>query len=269
MVMGKWHIYIAILVVLFLGCGRRSKIIWRPSIDQIENFRSDSTICITKLQSGDTKDVGMPVIGLTSSLLEKYTHLEVLNQDATNCDLQLLIEIDGEGIWATYSTFESGRKPLCAGARIKGCVTLSSLGVLPYKIPFARKTLPPSNMKVMVHTYNKQTSLSTIEPVYWPPVENGLTGATLLMIGRIFGVDKVIKALEDEDEFVRGYAAFVLRYFDDPLAIPALIRALTHRDEVVSQRAAGSLEYISGKDFGLNQKKWRYWWSKNMSKYNK
>jgi len=72
-------------------------------------------------------------------------------------------------------------------------------------------------------------------------------------------IEGIIATLEDKDGNVRSRAAYALRELKDSRAVELLIYALKDEDWYVRSAAAQALEKITGKNFGLDEAKWRDW----------
>ncbi|MFC1582926.1 HEAT repeat domain-containing protein [Planctomycetota bacterium] len=67
----------------------------------------------------------------------------------------------------------------------------------------------------------------------------------------------------------RFEAVYALEDQFGPAAAPGLIYLLQHKDPEVRNDIAYTLELITGKYNGDNQKKWQAWWKKNKERVQK
>jgi HEAT repeat protein len=74
----------------------------------------------------------------------------------------------------------------------------------------------------------------------------------------------LLAAMADPDEFVQQEAAISLGKIKDPTTIPPLIELLRQKEGYGN--AARALHEITGKDFGVDYKKWSRWWKQEGSK---
>ena len=88
-------------------------------------------------------------------------------------------------------------------------------------------------------------------------------------IGDPRAVEPLIAALqEDDSESVRQYAAEALGEIRDPRAVEPLISALQEDGELdVREEAAEALKLITREDFGLDHGKWRKWWQHSKGEF--
>ncbi len=92
-----------------------------------------------------------------------------------------------------------------------------------------------------------QRILDVIQPILprIPPNIQRLSHAIALAdIGDPTGVPVLVKALSDENSFVRRIAASALAQIDDSRAVPALMDALNDKDDLVRASAADALTNI-------------------------
>jgi len=75
-------------------------------------------------------------------------------------------------------------------------------------------------------------------------------------------IEGIIATLKDKDGDVRRAAAWALGELKDPRAVEPLISALKDEDVIVRYIAAEALEKITGKNFGVDEAKWRDWLGK-------
>lgn len=98
----------------------------------------------------------------------------------------------------------------------------------------------------------------------------------LVMLGE-FGkgedlVSIYTKGLKDENEGVRDVCAFKLEELADEgnkEAIGGLVEALGCPDEHIRIMAVGTLQNVTGRDFGRDQEKWREWWQQEQKQPGK
>ena len=90
--------------------------------------------------------------------------------------------------------------------------------------------------------------------------------AALCFIGDKSAVPVLIKALEDEAEFVRSHTAEALGEIGDKTAVSALIQALSDKNIDVRLNAEEALKKLTGQDFDPDPAKWRAWWDENKDK---
>ena len=189
---------------------------------QKQTCKSVNTIKIVVTQNyGKAGSKNLPFQNKAKQLLSKYTKLAIITDDSLSADGILNITVNGRALSNKYSTspFTSSGIKHYSGARLEGSFSYSISQIPYYEGSFVGYESTPFRID---RSYN-----SPQEAPFYKAFENmSLQSELIKMVGDIYGVEPVIKALEDPS--LRSAAIQTCIDLDDPLVLEPLIAAINH-----------------------------------------
>lgn len=207
---------------------------------QKEICQSVKTVKIVVNQNyGESGSVILPFEFRAKQFLSKYTDLIIIMEDDISTDAILNIVVKGKALSNEYSTsyLSSSGKVQYSGAQIEGNFSYNISRVSYYENTFVGYEYTPREID---RSYN-----SPRDAPFKKAFENMTLQSELIkMIGMIYGVEPVIKALEDSNQDVKLAAIETCVVLNDPRSVEPLIARIKKEDLIDANiiRALGEIK---------------------------
>jgi HEAT repeat protein len=205
-----------------------------PNLEALEGV---TTIQLVVQQSYPQleEDFSLPIADICQRTLERVG-FEVVDETATQYDATLFVTVTGQALSASY--LPGGT--MYTGAELEGNLSLSVPRAEPYERPLSAQVSPPASVSYSAGAKPTEPRQAPFGEVEWQQ-------PFFLALHELWGLQPVIRALEDENPQVRMAAASALGEIGPETGVvSALIRALGDNDTRAGERAAAVLAQISG-----------------------
>ncbi len=207
---------------------------------QKEICQSVKTVKIVVKQNyGDAGFKNLPFENEAKQFLSKFTDITILSEDGISTDAILNITVNGKALSNEYSTsyLSSSGQVQYSGAQINGNISYKISSNIYYENSFVGYEYTPLEID---RSYN-----SPQDAPFNKAFENMTLQSELIkMVGAIYGVEPVIRALEESSQSVRLAAIETCVALDDPRCVEPLIARIKKEDLIDANiiRALGEIK---------------------------